>query len=277
MADFWTHEGLDIKFVTCKTALSKSKLSGLDYALNPYIGCEHGCIYCYSKATLRDEKKALRWGKFVYVKRNIIDVLALESVKKPRGVVGISTITDPYQPLEAKLELTRSCLEVLAERGFRTSIQTKSDLILRDKDIIRPELFDVGVTITTLNAELARRIEPKASKPDARASVLEEYSSLGLETWIFLGPIIPEVNDEEDGLRAIVRLASKTKSLLIYDKLNLRRWVLGSLRPLLEEFKPGLSNRLPELLSKGSLYVAKLYSSIRRICLEQGVECRPAF
>jgi len=263
--------------ITCKTALSPSKLPGLRYSLNPYLGCEHGCVYCYSPSTLRDEWMGLNWGNFVRAKQNIVEVLEREVKRKPKGTVGVSTVCDPYQPLEAKLELTRKCIELLSRHNFPVSIQTKSSLVLRDVDLIVPEKFDVGVTITTMDRELAGKIEPRASPPEARAQVLEEFSSRGVETWLFLGPIIPELNDGGDSLRQVIEVAQRTRSRLIYDRLNLRRWVLDRLAPVLEEVRPELAERLPDLIRGQSESWREVFSKVESICNELGVGCEPAF
>jgi DNA repair photolyase len=263
--------------MVCRTALSPSKLPGLQYSLNPYLGCEHGCVYCYSRSIFRDEQLALNWGKFVKSKHNIPEVLARELRHKPKGTIGLSTVTDPYQPLEAKLQLTRRCLEILSTHDFPVSVQTKSDLVLRDADLIKPGKFDVGVTITTLDQSLAGKIEPRSSKPDARAQVLEEFSSRGLETWLFLGPIIPEINDSRESVEQVVEIARKTRSKLMYDKLNLRPWVLESITPFIEGEIPGLIRRLPTLLNSKSDWWREISSMVRALCAERSVRCEPAF
>jgi len=268
---------IEYSSVSCKTALSLSKLPGLKYSLNPYMGCEHGCIYCYSRAIFRDREMAVNWGKFVNAKQNIAEILSNEIKRKPRGVVGVSTVTDPYQPMESKMQLTRKCLEILAKHNFPTSIQTKSILVLRDIDIIKPKKFDVGVTITTMDRDLAMKLEPRASPPDARAHVLEELAPRGFETWIFLGPIIPEINDSKESIAQVIEVAKKTKSKLMYDKLNLKQWVLESMTPFLEQEKRGLIQRLPAILSAKSDYWRKISSMVEALCKERSVLCEPAF
>ena len=263
--------------IKCRTALPPSGLPGLDYSLNPYLGCEHGCFYCYSPSTLRDEWMGLNWGKFVRAKSNIAEVLRSEVRRRPRGTVGVSTVCDPYQPLEAKFELTRKCIEILSKYGFPVSIQTKSSLVLRDADLIVPEKFDVGVTITTMDRKLVGKIEPRASPPDARAQVLDEFSSRGVETWIFLGPIIPEVNDDGDSIRRVVEIARRTKSKLLYDKLNVRRWVLERMAPVIELEKPGLAGQLSSLVNVNSEWWRKTRSTVESICKELGVRYEAAF
>lgn len=263
--------------ITCRTALSPSKLPGLKYSLNPYVGCEHGCIYCYSRSIFRDRELALHWGEFVRAKQNIPELLSRELERKPKGVIGLSTITDPYQPLEAKLGLTRRCLEVLSRHEFPVSIQTKSDLVLRDADLVKPGRFDVGVTITTMDEDLARKIEPKSPSPDARAQVVEEFASRGVETWVFLGPIIPEINDDASSIERVIEVARRSGSKLMYDKLNLRAWVLESIAPFLEKERPGLVDRLPSLLAAGSDYWRRISSLIEGLCAERAIRCEPAF
>jgi len=268
---------IEYSSMNCKTALSPSKLPGLEYSLNPYMGCEHGCIYCYSRAIFRNREIAMNWGKFSKAKQNIFEILAHEIKRKPRGVVGVSTVTDPYQPIESKMQLTRKCLKILANNNFPTSIQTKSILVLRDIDIMKPKKFDVGVTITTMDRDLARKLEPRASPPDARAHVLEELAPRGFETWIFLGPIIPEINDSKESIAQIIEVAKKTKSKLMYDKLNLKQWVLESMAPFLDQEKPGLAQQLHAILGAKSDYWHKISSMVESTCKEMSVRCEPAF
>jgi len=268
---------VEYSYVNCKTALSLSRLPGLYYSLNPYFGCEHGCVYCYSRSVFRDRELALSWGRFVKAKSNILDVLSREVNRKPSRVVGVSTVTDPYQPFESRLQLTRRCIEILSRHNFPISIQTKSALVLRDLDLIKQNNFDVGVTVTTMDSGLASRLEPRASRPDARASVLEEFASRSVKTWVFLGPIIPHVNDDEGSISQVVDVAAKTKSRLLFDKLNLRPWVLESIRPFMESERPGVWDRLPELVGGKSDYWLNLSSLIRRICAEKNVPCESAF
>jgi len=264
-------------YITCEKAISHSNLPCLDYSLNPYFGCEHGCIYCYSPSAFRNEKIVKNWGKFVKAKINIVDVLSKQLNKIPKGVVGISTVTDPYQPLEAKLQLTRRCIEILSAKNFPISIQTKSDLVLRDKDLIKPKGFDIGFTMITVDNDLARKLGPKTSSPENLVQVLEEFADNGIDTWIFIGPIIPEVNDDEENILKLVMIAKKSKSTVIYDKLNLKPWVLDSITPFIEKEKPLLKDRLPFLIAKNSEYWSEFRAKIETICLGEGVHCRPAF
>jgi len=262
--------------ITCRTALSPSKLPGLQYSLNPYVGCEHGCLYCYVPSVLKNQKLAENWGKTVQAKQNIAKVLAKEVKTKPRGTVGVSTVCDPYQHLEAKLELTRKCIKILAEHGFHVSIQTKSGLVLRDADLIVPEKFDVGVTITTIDRRLASIFEPGAPPPDARAHVLEEFYSRGVETWLFFGPIIPSVNNDVETIKEVVNVASETKSKLLYDKLNVNGWVMKQLDPAIALLNdPELDASVVMRWNDESW--GQTSSKVEEICRSFGVKCEPAF
>ena len=261
----------------CNAALSKSRLPDLVYSLNPYFGCEHSCIYCYSPSVFRNEAVARNWGRFVKAKTNIAEVLAKEVQRYNSGVVGVSTVTDPYQPAEFKFSLTRQCLEILSRSNFPISIQTKSNLVLRDVDIIKPNKAEVGVTLTSLADEIARKIEPCASTPESRVQVLEEFSSRGVKTWIFLGPIIPRVNDDSENINKILEIAERTKSRVLYDKLNLKHWVLERMTPVLEQFNEGLTRRMPELVEAGSVWWKTISSSIEKQSRELSVNIEPAF
>jgi DNA repair photolyase len=268
---------LDYSYIECKHAISLTKLPGLRYSINPYIGCEHGCTYCYSPSIFRSRDVSINWGRFVKAKINISDILLHQINKVQPGTIGIGTVTDPYQPLERNLELTRKCIEVISSKSFPASIQTKSSLILRDKDLINPDNFDIGVTITTLNKDLARLIQPNAPKPDTLIEVLDEFFTKKVYTWIFLGPIIPEINDDYENLYGIIKLAKKTKSTLYYDKLNLRLWVKERIEDSFIKHKINPKIQLSQVLNRKSGYWLKIKEKIEKICKNLNVDCRPAF
>ena len=169
-----------IKEIIVKTALSPSKLPGLDYALNPYRGCEHACIYCYAPSVIHWDKG--KWGELVEVKVNLPRILSKELRIKKKGVVGLSTVTDPYHPAEKKYEITRRCLELLLMHDFPVCIQTKSSLVLRDMDLLkRFSNIEVGVTLTTLDERVREKLEPGASSVAQRLNALSELSRNGIQ------------------------------------------------------------------------------------------------
>ncbi|MEM4566648.1 MAG: radical SAM protein [Archaeoglobaceae archaeon] len=244
------------------TALGKSNLPGLDYTLNPYVGCSHGCVYCYARLYC-DLRIAENWGKIVVVKENIAEVLAKEITRKRKGVVGLSTITDAYQSIEAKERIARELLMMLLENNFEVSIQTKSSLVLRDLDILceKKELVDVGFTITTLDKRIAEVVEPKAPSPSDRVKALEKISAEGIKTWIFLGPIIPGISEESFG--EIVEIAKATNSLVYYDRYRVK------------PFMSGIAKELAEKAMKTDW--KRVFEKIEQLCEKKGVFTKSAF
>ena len=263
---------MDTRDVKASVATSRSRLPGLDYALNPYKGCSHGCVYCYSPDVLRDPDWET-WGSHVEIKTNAPNLLAKER-KRLKGTVGVGTVTDPYQPIEKERKITHYCLEQLVKTDCTVSIQTKSDLVLRDLDILkRMKAPEVGFTITTLDERLAKRIEPGVAPPQKRIAALKELADNGIRTWAFLGPIIPTLNDSAGSLEEVI-MAVKDSGCqrILYDKLRL---------------KPIVRKRMEKALGEESAEVFKLvnnrewaervYADVERICAEVGVGCERAF
>ncbi|UCD14058.1 MAG: radical SAM protein [Thermoplasmatales archaeon] len=214
--------------ITCKTALSPSALPGLDYSLNPYRGCEHNCAYCYAPNILKMERE--NWGNFVDVKANIPLVLSKEIKKKKRGVVGISTVTDPYQPIEKKYKLTRYCLEQLLKHDFPISIQTKSSLVTRDMDIVSKfSDSEVIISITTLDDNERKLLEPNSSSIEERLDVVSKYADAGVKTGVFFGPIYPTIS-VDDIPKIIDTFITYGASKIWIDSLRLKMGVWGSIK-----------------------------------------------
>jgi DNA repair photolyase len=248
--------------------MSKSSLPGLDYTFNPYIGCMHGCIYCYVQDVLRRCVSTQGWGEYIHVKEGILDRLRAELRRSRHGVIGVSTVTDPYQPIEKELEMTRQALSIIGSAGFKASVQTKSSLVSRDLDVIKAHKFELGITVSSLGDAFCRKFEPRASPPGERAMVLEEASSMGIKTWIFYGPIIPGHNDSLREMEAIASLAGRTNSMILFDRLNL---------------KPLLRSRLQGVLTIEELQViakadfSGIFTQFSSMCRAKGVVAKYAF
>ncbi len=209
--------------IYCKTALSKSKIPGIDYALNPYIGCEHACIYCYVPSLLNIDRK--EWIK-PKVKKNIPYILMKELRKKERGIVGISTATDAYQPLERKYEVTRKCLNLLLKYNWPIDILTKSDLIIRDLTMIKKfENAKVGVTITTLRKE---KWEGGAN-PQKRLEIIKKFANEGIYSYIFFGPIFPLLKNDEIKY-CIEEFINAGVNEIIIDRLHLKKGIMEEIK-----------------------------------------------
>lgn len=180
----------------CKTALNSSRLPGINYALNPYRGCSHACIYCYVPDVIKIDRKS--WGSFVEVKRNLPLILSRELKYRKPGVVGISTVTDPYQPIEEKYNITRYCLEQLLQYDFPISIQTKSSLVERDISLISSfRDIEVILSIATLKEDEKKILEPFSSSIQERLHTLEVFSEIGVTTSVFFGPIYPTITFDD--------------------------------------------------------------------------------
>lgn len=162
------------------------------YSLNPYRGCTHGCVYCYAPSVLHEEER--QWGSFVDVKVNAHLQLRREIRRKPKAIVFISSAVDPYQPVEAKYQITRKCLEILQRHDWPVRILTRSPLILRDIDLIASfSKKNVGISITSVNTP--KEIEPTVPSFQRRLGVLRRLATRGIPTWVSIAPIIPDVTD----------------------------------------------------------------------------------
>jgi len=217
---------MQIREVKCKTALSISTLPGLEYSLNPYRGCQHNCVYCYVPNVLRIKRS--KWGSFVDVKKNIPTILSKELRKKKSGVVAISTVTDPYQSLEKKYNLTKYCLKQLLIYDLPICIQTKSKLVTRDLDIISKfSDAEVMFSIATLNDDERKFLEPYSSSIQERLNALKRCSEIGIKTSIFFGPVYPTITPED--LPKIVDIFMENGATeIMIDKFNLKPGVKES-------------------------------------------------
>ena len=182
---------LIVKETQAKSILNKSQI--FDYCVNPYTGCQINCRYCYARLFMkRYSGHKEPWGQFVDVKINAPEVLRKQLQRAKRGTVWISSVCDPYQPLEAKYELTKRCLQALLEKQFPVNIQTKSKLVLRDLDLLKAfKEIEVGFTITTNDETIARSFEPRAASVTERLSALERLHASGIKTFAFVGPLLP--------------------------------------------------------------------------------------
>src|SRR4249920_2524122 len=178
---------------------------GFDRSINPYRGCEHGCIYCFARPThaYLGLSPGLDFESKLLVKPEAAELLEKELAApgyRPK-VIAIGTNTDPYQPIERRYQVMRRILEVLERAGHPVGIVTKSALILRDLDILtrlaERNLVKVALSVTTLDAKLARTMEPRASTPSRRLEALRQMSAAGIPTAVMVAPVIPAINDAD--------------------------------------------------------------------------------
>jgi DNA repair photolyase len=219
---------MDITEITTKTAMVKSRIPGVEYVINPYLGCGHGCRYCYAAFMRRYARHhaGAPWGSFVEVKANIADTLKAElKRKKSRGQAFLSSVCDPYQPVELKYRLTRSCLEILGDFGWDVSILTRSPLVTRDLDLLAalPKV-SVGLSIPTDDDKVRRVLEPHAPPIPARIVTLKRLHEAGLSPWVFIAPMLPLHPAR------LHELISPYASRVMMDPLNYRPQVSGVFR-----------------------------------------------
>jgi DNA repair photolyase len=221
----------------------------------------------------RGAQQNKKWGDFVDAKVNVPTALLKDLRGKPKGLTWLSAVTDPYQPVEKKYNLTRGCLEVLLSHKFPIWIQTKSSMVLRDLDLISrfPEK-DVGFTILTLDDDLRKLIEPSASPVDERVAALADMSEKGIRTFAFVGPILPLISDSEENLAKLMRqLVRSRTSHILFDKLNLRWGVWPSMKTFLEQRYPDLLPRYQEIMWRHTSYFEDLKKLVMKVCKGVGV------
>lgn len=201
-----------VREIEARTALAASKV--FDYALNPYVGCQHACTYCYARFMRRFSGHAEPWGAFVDVKANLPALLPRELARKRPGTVWLSGVCDPYQPLEARCLLTRRCLALLVAHDWPVAVQTRSPLVLRDLDLLAAAPgVTVTVTVTTADDRVRRLFEPAAPPVAARLRALAALHRAGVRTAAMVAPLLPGAE------RLPEALAGSVDEVLV-DRLN---------------------------------------------------------
>lgn len=203
---------MKIEEILAKSILSTSRV--FDYALNPYIGCAHGCSYCYARFMKRFTGHKEKWGEFIDVKINAPELLVLEIKRKRIGRVWMSGISDPYQPIEERYELTRRCLEILVEHDWPITIQTKSPLVSRDLELLKKsKKIEVCFTITTVDERIRKIFESNAPSIEKRINALARLHSEGIRTQVMIAPLLPGAEELAKELKG------KVDSVII-DRMN---------------------------------------------------------
>lgn len=214
-----------MEFIKAKTILIKVKYGadwyGIDYNMNLYKGCTHGCIYCDSRSNCYHIDNF----DIVRGKENALYILEKELRKKSRGVVGIGAMSDTYNPLEQQYEQTRKALELIEKYGFGVSIDTKSDLILRDIDLLKKINLNNNViikfTITTPNDELSKIIEPNVCVSSRRLKAIKILNDNGIFAGIMMNPVLPFITDNEKDIKELVKLASENGAKFIHTYMGM--------------------------------------------------------
>jgi DNA repair photolyase len=247
---------MKVRAIHAKAILSTSKI--YDYAINPYVGCQHACSYCYARFMKRYSGHTEPWGAFVDVKINAAALLRAEIKKKKRGSVWLSGVCDPYQPLEAKYKLSSNCLEILAQQDWPVVIQTRSPLVLRDLDLLKAARHvDVGLTITTADDAIRKLFEPKAPPITERLRTLDALHRAGIHTYAMIAPMLP-------GAEGLANTLAGKIDYLVVDRMNYHYadWVYT---------KYGLADR------RADEFFHRTGRELAAACQQLGIACRLTF
>src|SRR5574341_781086 len=182
----------NISLIESRSILSKTGISDFDYVINCYRGCSFGCLHCYASFMKKFTGHKEKWGDFVDVKVNSVELLKKELKRINKGRVFLSSVTDPYLPLEAKFKLTRGALQCFIDTDFEISILTRSPLVTRDIDIFKKlKNVEVGLSIPTDREDIRKIFEPNATPISARIKALGKLKEEGINTYAFIAPLLP--------------------------------------------------------------------------------------
>jgi len=246
-------QGHDVEYFTLpvRSLLNRCTVARMPFTwtINPYRGCEFACKYCYARYTheFMELRDGVDFERKIYIKQHAAELLRQELRRvKPGEEIAIGTATDPYQPIERRLEVTRAILEDLSRHaGLELGIVTKSNLVLRDIDVLQRiaennQIF-VNVTITTLNVDLARILEPRAPRPDLRMETVRKLNLEGVNAGVICAPVVPGITDSPRDLEALVRATAEAGGKYIYaNPLFLKPCSAAIFLPFLEKEFPQL-------------------------------------
>jgi len=220
------------------------------WTINPYRGCEFGCRYCYARYTheFMEMRDGMEFEQKIYVKKDAAGLLRQELRRvKSDEAIALGTATDPYQPAERRYEVTRAILEEFAlRRGFELGIVTKSNLVVRDldllKEVAKTNRLSVHITVTTLNVNLARILEPRAPRPDLRMEAVRALSHAGLRVGLSCSPVVPGITDSPKDLESLISAAADAGADYVFaNPLFLKPCSAAVFLPFLEQHFPHLA------------------------------------
>lgn len=250
-----------------KDYLNKTKLKSLDYVINPYVGCPNKCLYCYAAYMSSFSKHSEEWGEFIDIKKTSkkINIFKIKNKK-----VMISTVTDPYNGYEKKYGTTKMIMEQLVKSEAFITISTKSKLVVRDIDLFKKmKHVEVAISISMLDENLKKKIEPNSSSIAERLETLKELKQNGVRTIVFISPIIPQITD----FKRIIEVTKHYTDEYWFDKLNLRSSFKTKMFNFIKNQYPIYYPIYDEIYNKkNSQYFDELYSDISEYCVKNNLK-----
>jgi DNA repair photolyase len=267
-----TEHGIVVREVQCRNLLNRCGID--DYSFNCYVGCGHACGYCYARFMQRFHPHAEEWGRFVDVRVNAVAALTRQLRRLEPGSVFTCSACDGWQPIEAHYRLTRECCRLLLAAGFELNVLTKSQLVLRDLDILTGPRVQIGVTITTPDEKWAAVWEPGASSVADRIEVLRQAKAAGLRTVVMFGPLLPGISDSDEALGRLFAVAADAGVDRIWtDVLNPRPRVWPAVQQVVRKYCPDLYEHYQKVLFDAAFrrgYESQLNAGIRKAAKAAG-------
>jgi DNA repair photolyase len=269
---------MKIQEIKSKSIISKTGIPSADYVINPYVGYSHSCFYCYARFMKRFTGHRENWGDFVDIKINAPDLIPVlkdyKSSKYSGKRILLSSVTDPYIPLERKYELTRKILEKLIPHQPHLNILTKSDLVLRDLDLIKQfENREIGFSFSTLVEDIRRKVEPGASSIKNRMKALKIIHEEHITTYVFISPIIPFVTNWKE----IISQTSGCVDYFMFENLNIAGNVWGSVNRWLKTEFPDIIQDYKDIFFEDSIFWERIEEEIITFCQTEKLECKMYF
>lgn len=264
---------MKIKEVTTKSIITKSNLPAADFVVNPYIGCQHSCIYCYADFMKRfTGHSGEKWGDFLDVKINAPETINVSKIPRD-SLILFGSVTDPYQPAEIKYEITKKCLEKLVDAPVKIEILTKSPLVLRDVELLKKfRNLKVGVSIGIFNEKLAKELEPFVASPNERINILKKLKQEGIATYLFISPIFPGISN----ISSLLDSAGDYSDEVLFENINIRGNNKERILNFIRRNKPELEE-LYSSLSKKSDYWEKIKEDIIFDCEKRKIKYKIFF
>ncbi len=264
---------MNINIKQVKTVLTKSNLPDADYVINPYIGCGHGCIYCYADFMKRFTGHAgEKWGEFVDVKINAAETIPITK-NFENAVVLLGSVTDPYQQVEAKYQITRQILERLLPLQPNLEILTKSKLIVRDIDLLQKfKNLKVGISMNTLDKTISRKLEPHASSPQSRINTLKQLQEQEIKTYLFVSPIFPGITKPQE----LIETTQDFVKEYCFENLNIRPNNKTAIESFIQNNYPDLKELYATLQTNHTIW-NNLKEEITKLCTEKKIKFKLYF